>query len=107
MKKNKTKDSNWDQVVFPIVKNIMPKTIVNDIKCFDPNNSKDVQEWDEMMKVIFDKVKKDFDEKGIPIPQVVFHITPGPITYDVKIIDSEDNMIHVLILNKDKDENKE
>lgn len=46
--------------------------------------------WDDMFKEIHQKIKKDFDEKGIPLPMVEIDYTKGPITYGIKTINSNE-----------------
>ena len=68
----------WENLQFPTIKNIKPKLAADDIKGFDPNNPKDVEEWGQIMKDMYDRIKVDFDKKGIPMPRVVIDSTPGP-----------------------------
>lgn len=90
----KKKKIEWDKMQLPIVKNVSPRTIAQDIKGFDPNNPKDVAEWDEYMSKLWSPIKKEFAEKGIPWPKIVYDTNPGPITYGIKTTDETGNVLH-------------
>ena len=79
---------------WPIVKHIYSKTLAQDIKGFDPNNPKDVEEWGNIFRGTFEKMKADLAAKGIPMPSIVIDSTPGPITYAVKTVDKDGNVLH-------------
>jgi len=85
---------DFEDIKLPIVKKVSPRLLANDIKSFDPNNPKDVQEWKEMFDNMFNKIKADFDAKGIPMPKIVIDHTPGPITYAIKTVDKDGNTLH-------------
>jgi len=89
---------------FPIVKNIAARTIGQDLKGFDPNNPKDVEEWGNMFKEMWKGVKEEFDKKGIPMPKIVLDSTPGPITYGIKTVDENGNEIHRQINNGEEND---
>jgi hypothetical protein len=83
--------SEFDKIKFPIVRKVSARTLAQDIKGFNPNDPKDVKEWGDMFEEIWAKVKKEFDKKGILMPEIVIDTTPGPITYGVKIEDEKGN----------------
>lgn len=92
----KKKKQTFEGLQFPIVKNVSARTIAQDIKGFDPNNPKDVAEWDKVMKDMFLHIKELFDEKGIDMPKIVIDHTPGSITYGIKTVDKDGKVLHSL-----------
>lgn len=92
------------KIQFPIVKNVCARTIAQDIKGFNPNNPNDVKEWAEQQKKLWDSVKKQFDDKGIPMPTVVIDRTPGPITYAIKTVDENENTLHSLFYHENTED---
>jgi len=84
----------FESIRFPIVKNVTARIIGQDLKPYDPNNPQDVKEMGDVFKSIYEKIKADFDAKGIPMSGIVIDHTPGPITYAVKTVDKDGNVLH-------------
>jgi hypothetical protein len=82
------------RTLLPIVKNINARTLAQDIKGFDPNNPKDVEEWDKIMKDMIDPIKQMYKDASIPWPEIVIDHTKGPITYAIKTVDASGNVLH-------------
>lgn len=79
---------------FPIVKNVNPKLLGDDIVPFIPGNEENMKMWDEQMKLFFKSLRDDFNKKGVPFPKIVIDSTPGPITYAIKTVDGDGNTLH-------------
>ena len=82
----------FNEPILPFVKNVPAKTLADDIFPFIPGNKKNMKEWENMMKPMWEKIAEDFKEKGIPMPEVVIDTTPGPITYAIKTVDPSTNI---------------
>ena len=92
MKKNK---DLWD-IQFPKIKNVSPRLLSNDLKGFDPSNPTDVKEWGKVMEEWGSRMKKLFDEKGIPLPEISIISSKKPISETGGIVtkDGSGNVIH-------------
>ena len=87
----KKKDFNLN---FPIVKNVSPRTLAQDIVPYSPGDENNMRMWRAHFKEMGEKLKKDLDERGIPMPTIVYDTTPGPITYGIKTVDENGNTLH-------------
>lgn len=96
MKKSKLKSL----IDFPFVRNVQPRLIADDIFPYIPGDKENMAVWDRMFKQLHDDIKKEFDAKGIPMPGISIDSTSGPITYGVKTVDAEGNVLHSLIPQK-------
>lgn len=94
------KKQTFDNLQFPVVKNVQPRTIAQDIFPYIPGDKKNMKAWDKIFKDTFDPIKKMYKEAGIPMPTIVIDSTPGPITYGVKTVDKDGNVIHTQFENK-------
>ncbi len=57
MKKESNGAFEFSSVNFPIVRNVSPRTLADDLEPFDPGNPQDVKEWGEMFKSMKDKIE--------------------------------------------------
>jgi len=64
--------------LLPTALKIAPKTIAQDIVGYDPSNPRDVERWNRNQKELYQRIKEGFDEKGIPMPEVIIDTSPGP-----------------------------
>jgi hypothetical protein len=74
---------------FPKVKNVSAKTIAEDIFPFIPGDKENMKVWDKMFENLTNLIKKDFADKGIPMPKIVIDHSRTPITYGIKTIENE------------------
>ena len=81
-KDDKNNNTSWDKMNFPIVRNISPRFLSDDIFPYIPGNKTNEAIWKKEMKSLYESIKKTFDETGIPIPKFVLDTTSGPITYE-------------------------
>ena len=49
--------------IFPLVKEVTPKLIADEIFPFIPGNLENMKMWDKILRDIANNVKKDFDSK--------------------------------------------
>jgi len=92
---------DFEDIKLPFVRRILPTTIGQSIKPFDPNNQVHVKEWREIFKKMFEGIQADFDAKGMPMPKIVFDHSQEPITYAIKTVDKDGNIIHSVPHKKD------
>lgn len=101
-----SRKKKFDKIDFPIVKNIQPKLLADEIFPYIPGNKKNMAAWDKIFKDIFDPIRQEFKDKGIPWPRIIIDSTPGPITYGVKTVDENGKTIHSQFNVKDDEDIK-
>lgn len=75
-------DEKFPQNIFPIVKNVSPRTLADDIFPYIPGDEENMQHWDEVFMDLKEKIVKAFDEKGIPLPKIKIDYSEKPISRD-------------------------
>ena len=68
--------------IFPLVKDVTHKIIADEIFTFIPGNLENMKMWDKILRDIANNVKKDFDSKGISLPEIVIDCSRVPINKD-------------------------
>ena len=84
----------WDNIQLPKVKNVSPRLLADDIFPYIPGDKENMAEWEKIFKTMHANIKEAFDEKGIPMPEVVIDHNKDPITYAIKTVDASGNTLH-------------
>ena len=64
---------------FPKVKNVPAKLLADDIFPYIVDDKENQKIWNKILGDFRKKIKKDFDEKGIPVPKIVIDYTKEKI----------------------------
>lgn len=65
--------------LLPHVRNVSPRLLAEDIFPYIPDDEENQKAWDKIFKDFRIKMRKDFEEKGIPIPRIDIDYTKEKI----------------------------